>query len=183
MRRKLFNLVAALSLTLLAALCVLWVRSYIVQDSWRGWTTHRGQGVSLTRGRLVVWRTDQATANPSNAMPFGYVSLRPPPDPELYVAYDKSLMDLRLPGLRIVGGVFNGDMTGHQFWLSFGWLAAVLAIVPLFWLRRRMVGRGRPNHCHACGYDLRATPERCPECGALPEPPHNQPMQRTGAAV
>jgi hypothetical protein len=48
------------------------------------------------------------------------------------------------------------------------WASGVLlAIPPALYLRRRLRERRRvPGICAACGYDLRATPERCPECGS-----------------
>jgi hypothetical protein len=50
------------------------------------------------------------------------------------------------------------------------WLPVVLlAGLPLIRLIRRQRRRLRlPGHCRICGYDLRATPERCPECGPIP---------------
>ena len=51
-----------------------------------------------------------------------------------------------------------------------GWLLATTAMLPVGWgVARRYGGRRRSridrNVCLNCGYDLRASPDRCPECG------------------
>ncbi len=54
------------------------------------------------------------------------------------------------------------------------WLVFILsAATPLLWYRKRQTlqrAMWRLTHCLCsnCGYDLRATPDRCPECGAIP---------------
>jgi hypothetical protein len=53
------------------------------------------------------------------------------------------------------------------------WLLAVLSGTPMTvgWRRRRRRdGAARRGVCVACGYDLRATPDRCPECGTAAAP-------------
>lgn len=47
-----------------------------------------------------------------------------------------------------------------------GWAVILTtAVLPALWSFHRLTRRRPHGLCPACGYDLRATPGRCPECG------------------
>jgi hypothetical protein len=54
------------------------------------------------------------------------------------------------------------------YWLPAGLFAILPAIAAVKFVRKRqMKSRESQSLCTTCGYDLRATPNRCPECGTF----------------
>ena len=90
-------------------------------------------------------------------------------------------MPLREPnglgfGLLVGATTWNGHETIRVWHAGVAvpwWYLALLAcatpaqmLAKALWRQRRSERRRRSGRCLACGYDLRATPERCPECGS-----------------
>jgi hypothetical protein len=167
MKRGLLNLVTLMSLLLCVAVCALWLRSYFVADVvvWRSVTAaggFRSVGGSIVCRRVVSARDGQ----PLPAEPFGEWSSF------AYRTASPAEQIMRLeakweaPGFSVVdANVANVRIRGVAvaYWL----LAALTAVAPAWRLGcfARLEHRRRPGVCAACGYDLRATPGRCPECG------------------
>jgi hypothetical protein len=72
----------------------------------------------------------------------------------------------------LAGGTIY-DHSGRVFFITVDyWLIIILGAAPLLWWgirsKNRAGKRAKPGSCLHCGYDLRATPDRCPECGNVP---------------
>jgi len=80
----------------------------------------------------------------------------------LRIAFDS------IPTHPSLGGA--GTLSGGSISFPPWFFPGLSAILPLLWLRRRFLRsrRARDGLCSSCGYDMRSTPEQCPECGATP---------------
>jgi hypothetical protein len=179
--RIVVNGVTVLSLLLCLVAVGIWVRGYFVEDSisWRrpdAWRVLR-----CSRGHLIY---DVNVSNWSGG-PMGWKYERDEASPSTLVNAKISGAVLSIgPGDRWTSGEYGGfawwrwgSPRGNSIAMIAAPVWSVLAvtlIAPVGWLlerayRSRVRQRDlRAGRCVSCGYDLRATPGRCPECGSIP---------------
>jgi hypothetical protein len=194
MRRRLLNLLVALSALLCVTVALLWVRSYWTVDGVQ-WlrskdTSARLLAVKSRGGCLTVGWFAAYTAGPVRQPVAWHTEIASVPTG---LTRGRWYWNMPLPGVGSPGGRFRGG-AGFYWSSMYGshvphrgplvhvrqhfitvphWLAlAIFAVLPVAasarTRRRRATERHARGQCPACGYDLRATPGRCPECGAEP---------------
>ena len=177
MKRVLFTIAAGLSLVMFMAVVGVWVRSLFCRDI-VGFVSGNGNGqlIQSIRGRLHIITSLDGRSSGS----FSHQADRLVPDAlwnggmsgypvkvewhlghvwQLYSQHHYFSIDT-IPSRVLT--------TNHRLLVLPYWSpAALFSILPTIWLwrfvkygRRRKIG-----HCPKCNYDLRATPQRCPECG------------------
>jgi hypothetical protein len=166
MKRFLLMLVSACSVLLVGVVVAFWVRSMHVCEMVGKEITYTDgvYCVGSSRGVFTViwWRLNVMYA----VLPeWRYERWTPPlAGDELHAEQTKAVWSVSGLSYR-AEAVIRDDM--HQllipYWMLAAPLAAVAVVTGLHAARLRR--RRRPGLCCRCGYDLRASPERCPECG------------------
>jgi hypothetical protein len=181
--RHLFTLCSAVSGVFLIGVLAIWARSYFRVDGViyqpRIDNVLHLYRVSWVRGRLSMGMFAAEPSATSRLFWYSFVPNRvgaAAPDPD----------EFHFLGVRLLSRTENvwdhsasraTSLPSYTKVREIGvslpcWQAAVLsACLPVNWLlrrRRRQIGRLRleRGQCVRCGYDLRASPGRCPECGA-----------------
>ena len=172
----LWRIAAASSFLLLLLTLVLWGRSRFRGDAVAYYWGHKSMSLRNDNGMICVRKEYEE----------GELMAHHEPKPGWFFSSS-------IAGMALFLGEVNDDPNGFQ-WGGFAkanvtadfvmdgmtgtmgvWLLAVphwaltivFGIAPLWWgLReRRRRRRLRMNLCGKCGYNLTATPQRCPECG------------------
>jgi hypothetical protein len=173
--RWLFNFAVVVSLVLWLAAAIAWPLSH-----WRAVTVARITGSSFTSllassGKFsvegyayapvdeeTIYRWSLRLPEPDRSMPSGGTEFRSLG----FVWVSRS----------DVNPVTQFRQLSVPFWfalLIFSW-----PVIP--WAKHRRRAALPLHHCKQCGYDLRATPDRCPECGTVPAGSTARPGERLG---
>lgn len=159
MTGRLFTLLQLPSLLLGAATLALCESSFQASLEWAWVRGGGGNEIVVTRGQ-IWWLSFQFRDAPFQASHW-HTSRRPPRFQHLA---DRSFGGFAMR--RYTTPVMRGANVGVPLWA----VATVLVAPPLLYAlnQRKRARRRSTQFCGRCGYDLRATPRRCPECGSVP---------------
>jgi hypothetical protein len=153
--RHLLLCCSALLLFMCAAMIWLWVRSYQGPDTVM-WQSRSGRLFQVISGHgtvdfLVIPRWPQVEQTRyARWDPYVYYGTR----------YSKRLLGF---GTEAIWPEYGGRYVNMPHWFFVVCFAGMgFSFVRAWWKRRPK----RAEKCQVCGYDMRATPSRCPECGA-----------------
>ena len=169
--RILSNAACALSLLICVAFLMLWVRSEWCRDVFIVRTgPGRGWWIGGTRGGAQFVRKLEVGANVTSGwdiMPASY----PTDGGQTVLRFGVARTRIPVYGTAGEMGYMYDRLTVV---VPYPLLVASTAVLPTVWLMRTVRRRRRASRdrglCAVCGYDLRATRDRCPECGAVPAP-------------
>ena len=182
--RILFVALAAASALLCLAMSGLWVRSYQVRElyAFGYWNNRPYPGTVGIRTADALWL---GSGGGRVAIRYGYDGCGGPtwhpggpgPQGQWYAARppakngrDFDLSDLDEPrhfcGVQYATWSNDVGLVQRAIVVPHGLFTLVFAALPVLALVTRP--RFARGHCPRCGYNLCATPERCPECGHVP---------------
>lgn len=166
MKHRLFTFAPALSLMLCVAIVLLWSRSYWQGDELtvlrRNETDRQIAQYKFYSGRGVIFlsRVIYVFLTPEQVARFG------PPSGILRGSFRPPLVGLDGKGALLPR--MGSDATGGVVYAIVPlWCMALPLLIPFGWrmIRIRQICRRQSRlECPNCGYDLRASKDRCPEC-------------------
>ena len=171
LRRGAFNLLSLASLLLCAATVVLWI--FTVHTGWRlvqvGTTETMEYAVESTDGEIFLqkeWEGARPVWPTSHPGSIRFIRSRDDGAGMMtWYAREHGHQWGPFGFFYSYLGDFNEYISDAQVNLPHWSLAVVFAILPAIWVIQRMRAKPATGKCRQCGYDLRASPHRCPECG------------------
>jgi hypothetical protein len=184
-KRGLFNVAVVCSLVLFLAVSWLFSRTWWYDDGFV-YDYKLGREVILrTHGRRLLlcryvvsggFRPEQSGFHHAATLPGDYAW---PTEvmPRLPTNFDTIFPDTQwaFAGVLYQSGNENPNLKVSALFIPLWYPLVLTSLLPLVWLGSfiRRKHALKVGCCLRCGYDLRATPDRCPECGTQPASPQD----------